>query len=70
MNKQILKIVPVLLAAGFLTACASGGDQTWYEDRCSRIGLKKGTADFDQCVSRDKQWVEDTQKRAARQNHP
>ena len=70
MTKPISNVLLALAAAGFLSACAAGSGQTWYEERCSRMGMAKGTADFDQCISRDKQWVDDTHKRAARQNHP
>jgi len=64
------KILTTLMLSLFLTACASGSGMTWYEERCARMGMKKGTSDFELCVARDKTWIEETQKRAARQNHP
>jgi hypothetical protein len=45
-----------------LAACA--GDQTWYEARGNRTGLSKGTAAFEQCVARDKAWIESTSRGA------
>ena len=70
MTNGVLKMAGALALAGVISACASGGGNNWYEDRCIRVGFAIGTADFDQCIARDKKWVEDTRRRAARQNHP
>ena len=57
-----IRSATVLIILLGLTACAE--DPTWYEARCSRTGLSKGTAAFEQCVARDKAWIEETSRRA------
>ena len=57
---------PVLIFVLGLAACAQ--DETWYEARCSRTGLSKGTTAFEQCIARDKQWIESTSRRAQSEN--
>lgn len=47
-----------------LAACAY--ENTWYEERCLRLGLNKGTADFDTCIARDVKWIEDNRARTGR----
>jgi hypothetical protein len=64
MQRKLTKILCVVVLAGMAAACVSK-ETTWYEQRCHKIGLKKGTADFDKCVARDKAWVEADQKKAA-----
>lgn len=65
MTANVSRIVCLLVVFGAVSACASSGGQTWYEDRCVRAGFSKGTSDFDQCVARDKKWVEETQRRTS-----
>jgi hypothetical protein len=70
MTKKFSKIFPAFMALGLMSACAQGGGSTWYEERCVGMGMAKGSADFEQCVARDKKWIQDTHANAARQNHP
>jgi hypothetical protein len=46
-----------------LAACAV--EDTWYEERCLRLGLKKDTPEFDACISRDVEWIEENRRRGA-----
>lgn len=67
------RTLPVLallgLAAVVLCGCQQG-QLTWYEERCKRIGLEPGTAGFNECIDRDRQWVEQNRQRALRSTGP
>lgn len=62
MTRRTLRLFAALLALGGATGCL--GDQaTWYEQRCLNYGLQRGSADFDACVARDRQWIEQERAR-------
>ena len=60
-------VLPAVILLG-LGACAI--EDTWYEERCLRLGLQKGTADFDACIARDVQWVEENRRRGEQGGGP
>ena len=62
------RLIPLLLLLLPLAACAY--ENTWYEERCLRLGLTKGTADFDACIERDMKWIEENRARANRNGGP
>jgi len=70
MTASVSKIICNIIVLGAVSACASSSGQTWYEDRCIRAGFSKGTSDFDQCIARDKKWVEDSQRRISTRARP
>jgi len=37
---------------------------TWYEDRCLRLGFAQGSDGFNDCIARDRHWIEDNNRRA------
>lgn len=59
-----------MLAVVMLAAIGCAGPrsgQTWYEARCvEQYAMQPGTAEFTACVSRERQFVEETQARADR----
>ena len=59
-----------LLAAAIAALVLAGCQEqsTWYEERCERIGLKKGSKDFNDCIARDVRWKEGNQARARGHN--
>ena len=63
-RKSMAKIMLLAGVTALATACVSERS-TWYEQRCEQIGLTKGTADFDQCIAREKAWIEADRKRGA-----
>jgi hypothetical protein len=63
MQKQLAKILIVTAAAILVSACVSD-EATWYEQRCQNIGFVKGTTDFNDCIERDKAWIEADRKRS------
>jgi hypothetical protein len=52
MKKNLISM-PILLAVVALAGCGSNR-QTWYEQRCENLGFQAGTADFDNCIARDR----------------
>ena len=65
---MLRRLLPLVLLLLPLAGCAY--EDTWYEERCLRLGFKKGTADFDACIARDVGWIEDNRNRAARGGGP
>lgn len=63
MNAKLRQLPLILLAAFVLSACVTD-DATWYQERCERAGLKKGTAAFNQCTARDRAWIAENNRRA------
>ena len=58
----MIRRAALLAAATAALVLAGCQDQsTWYEERCERIGLKKGSKDFNDCTARDVRWIEGTQ---------
>lgn len=47
----------------FVTACLTE-TPNWYEDRCLRLGFKRGSIEFNDCIGRDVRWNEDNRRRA------
>jgi hypothetical protein len=64
MNRRLVRTLFATAALALVAGCVSG-QTTWYEQRCERLGLSKGTAEFEKCVQRDQAWVDADQKRAA-----
>mgnify|MGYP003985589541 CR=1 FL=1 len=58
------RIVLCIVALTLLTACMTQ-EPTWYEDRCLRLGFKAGSAKFNDCIARDRRWIEDNEPRAS-----
>ncbi|MBT3332759.1 MAG: hypothetical protein HOK21_21145 [Rhodospirillaceae bacterium] len=59
-------MVRVLLCFAGLALLAGCLQQqpNWYEDRCLRLGFKKGSPGFADCIQRDKKWIDDNKDRA------
>ena len=64
MQRQLTRIILVAGTLALVTACISK-EATWYEQRCQKIGLSKGTADFEKCVARDEAWIAADRKKAS-----
>jgi hypothetical protein len=46
----------------FLAACQDR--PTWYGERCTSLGFKPGSSDYQACVARYEKWVADDRRRA------
>ena len=46
MQKKLARVFLVTATMALVASCVSN-ETTWYEQRCEKIGLKKGTADFE-----------------------
>jgi hypothetical protein len=64
MQKKLARVFLVTATMALVASCVSN-ETTWYEQRCQKIGLSKGTADFEKCIARDQAWIEADKKRAA-----
>ena len=64
MKRRIGKLFVTTALLALVAGCASQ-EVAWYEERCERIGITKGTADFEKCIERDKDWIEETRRRGA-----
>ncbi len=62
MRRMSARALMGAMALLWVSACAGG--QVWYEERCSSLGFKTGTAEFVQCLQREKAWIEPTSRRA------
>jgi len=56
--------LPVLCLLALVAAGCTEPEPTWYEDRCLRIGFARGTPEFNDCIARDRAWIEADQARA------
>lgn len=45
-----------------LAACESVSDLTWYQYRCARSGLAKGTPAYRDCVAREEAFLEENRR--------
>ncbi len=52
----------MIVAVSLLNACLPA-ETTWYEDRCLRLGFDRGNDDFNNCIERDRQWIEENNRR-------
>ena len=59
----VTRLLFCIAALSLMTACLAP-TPTWYEDRCLRLGFKKGSADFDSCIQRDQRWDHENEMRA------
>jgi len=57
MKRRIGKLIVTTGLLALVAGCVSQ-DLAWYEERCQRVGLTKGTVDFDKCIERDRAWIE------------
>jgi hypothetical protein len=60
----------VTLVAGVLMAGCAGKENTWYEERCLRLGFERGSDEFYNCIARDLDWVEENRIRRSGQIGP
>jgi len=59
----MLRALPVLFLLAVGAGCAQPAP-TWYEERCLRIGFEPGTPDFNDCIARDRDWIDADRQRA------
>lgn len=59
----IARIAAVVALLPLLASCVRDGP-TWFEQRCQRTGFTRGSAGFEECVARDRAWVERTLQRS------
>jgi hypothetical protein len=64
MNVIMRPTLLIFVMAIALLGCVSN-QQTWYEERCERIGFKSGTSDFNDCIARDRAWIKENRRRAS-----
>lgn len=62
MIRSVTAAACAIVLSASLIGCA--GTAKWYEQRCLNYGLARGSADFDACVARDRQWEEQERERA------
>ncbi len=59
--RRLLALLAVAIAVP-LAACESVGDLTWYQDRCARAGLAKGTPAYRDCIAREEAFLEENRR--------
>ena len=56
------RLLALFAVAVPLAACESVGDLTWYQDRCARAGLAKGTPGYRDCIAREDAFLEENRR--------
>ena len=56
------RILFCLFALYAITGCVTD-NATWYEERCLRLGFEKGSENFNNCIERDVEWLEENRRR-------